>query len=92
MEQAPFSRLGLRLSFASRYLRAGTLRAGLGYHGELDVTGIIAAGLRVYRHRATPASAKAVHMAAEITFGDAIQFECTIIDISQGGAQLAIPC
>lgn len=34
---------------------------------------------------------KAVHMAAEITFGDAVQYECTIIDISQGGAQLAIP-
>jgi hypothetical protein len=34
---------------------------------------------------------KAVHIAAEITIGDAVQRECTIIDISQGGAQLAIP-
>jgi hypothetical protein len=30
-------------------------------------------------------------MAAEITIGDAVQCECTIIDISQGGAQLVIP-
>jgi hypothetical protein len=34
---------------------------------------------------------QAVHMAAEITFGDAVRYECTIVDISQGGAQLAIP-
>ena len=33
---------------------------------------------------------KAVRIAAEISIGDAVQCECTILDISQGGAQLAI--
>ena len=34
---------------------------------------------------------KTVHISAEITVGDSILCECTIMDISQGGAQLAIP-
>lgn len=34
---------------------------------------------------------KAVRITAEITIGDAIQCECTILDISLGGAKLAIP-
>jgi len=34
---------------------------------------------------------QAVNVAAEITIGDAIHCECTIVDISLGGAQLAIP-
>jgi PilZ domain len=34
---------------------------------------------------------QAVHVAAEITIGNAVHCECTIVDISLGGAQLAIP-
>jgi hypothetical protein len=34
---------------------------------------------------------KAVRIAAEITIGESVQCECTIVDISLGGAQLAIP-
>jgi len=34
---------------------------------------------------------KTVRISAEITIGDAVLCECTIMDISQGGAQLAIP-
>lgn len=34
---------------------------------------------------------KAVRISAEITIGDAVQCECTIMDISQGGALLALP-
>src|SRR5579862_3474875 len=34
---------------------------------------------------------KTVQIAAEITIGESVHYECTILDISQGGAQLAIP-
>jgi hypothetical protein len=34
---------------------------------------------------------KTVSISAEITIGDAVQCDCTIINISQGGALLAIP-
>ena len=34
---------------------------------------------------------KAVRISAEIMIGDSVHCECTIMDISQGGAQLAIP-
>jgi PilZ domain-containing protein len=34
---------------------------------------------------------KAVRVPAEIMIGDTVQCECTILDISLGGAQLAIP-
>ena len=34
---------------------------------------------------------KAVRVSAEITIGGAVQCECTIVDISHGGAQLVIP-
>jgi len=34
---------------------------------------------------------KTVNISAEITIGDSVQCDCTIINISHGGAQLAIP-
>jgi hypothetical protein len=34
---------------------------------------------------------KTVNISAEITIGDSVQCECTIMNISQGGAMLAIP-
>jgi PilZ domain-containing protein len=34
---------------------------------------------------------KTVRIAAEITIGDSVQCDCTIINISQGGALLVIP-
>jgi len=34
---------------------------------------------------------KAVNISAEITIGDAVLCECTIMNINQGGAMLAIP-
>jgi len=34
---------------------------------------------------------KTVRISAEITIGDSVQCDCTIINISQGGALLAIP-
>jgi PilZ domain len=34
---------------------------------------------------------KAVSVSAEVTIGGAVQCECTIVDISLGGAQLALP-
>ena len=32
-----------------------------------------------------------VNVAAEITIGGQVHCECTVLDVSQGGAQLAIP-
>ncbi len=34
---------------------------------------------------------KTVRISAEITIGDSVQCECTIVNISPGGAMLAIP-
>lgn len=40
-------------------------------------------------HRRHPR--KDVRISAEITIGDSVRYECTIMNISQGGAMLAIP-